>query len=281
MRLGLPELCTSVVLAFGVTALAGGAAIAGPALDADPASSPSAAPTTDPKVDGNTGAVLTGDDKEPEVEYGVGFRLRNVRIPNGILNLFLDRAAGGSSNVGVGGELIRRRGNVELQLGMEFEHITVGEGVWIQSGKPVDNRANEADYVLGDKNGSNLGWFTIEFTFVNHAPITNWLAFRYGAGAGLGILTGNLKHYNVICAASATNANPSPGCVPDKFGGMGATDSDGHNFQQPVAYSLPPVFPVVNAIIGLQARPTPHLTINLEGGIRTLPFFGMSAAYFF
>ncbi len=275
MRLGIPQLCTGLV----ATALAGGAAIAGPALDADPATTPTA--TTEPKTDPNTGAVLTGDDKEPEVEYGVGLRLRNARIPNGILNLFLDRAAGGSSNVGIGGELIRRRGNVELQLGMEFEHLTVGSGVWIEKNKPVP--ANEADYVLGDKDGSSLGWFTLEFTFVNHAPITKWLSFRYGGGAGLGILTGSLKHFNVVCAPGSSNSNPEPGCVPggsSKFGGTG-TDSDGYNFQQPVAYSLPPVFPVVNAIIGFQVKPMPQMTINLEGGIRTVPFFGVSAAYFF
>jgi hypothetical protein len=276
MRLGIPQLCTGLV----ASTFAVGLAHAGPALDSDPASSPSTTPTTDPKVDPNTGAVLTDNDKEPEVEYGVGFRLRNARIPEGILELFLDRAAGGSSNIGIGGELIRRRGNVELQLGMEYEHLTVGSGVWIQSNKPVP--ANEADYVLGDKDGSNLGWFTLEFTFINHAPITKWMSFRYGGGAGLGILTGSLKHYNVQCAPSATNANPEPGCVPNnpKFNGTGS-DSDGHNFQQPVAYSLPPVFPVVNAIIGLQFKPTPQMTINLEGGIRTVPFFGMSAGYFF
>ena len=137
--------------------------------------------------------------------------------------------------------------------------------------------------MLSDKDGSSLGWVTLEFTFIHNTPINNWLAFRYGGGAGIGVLTGQLKHYNVVCAPSATNANPEPGCVPgggSKFGGTGS-DSDGNNFQQPVAYSLPPVFPVVNAIIGFQFKPTSAMTINVEGGIRTLPFFGMSAGYFF
>jgi len=41
------------------------------------------------------------------------------------------------------------------------------------------------------------------------------------------------------------------------------------------------VFPVVNAIVGLQLKPTDHTTINLEGGIRTLPFVGVSSSFFF
>ena len=287
MRLGMPRLWIGLAgLTLALTS-AQRVAHAGAALDGDPAATNAAAnPTTAPAIDANTGAVLAESDKEPEVEYGVGIRLRNTRVPNGLLELFLDRAGGGASNVGIGGELIRRRGNVELQLGFEYEKIAVGQGVWIESGKPVP--ANEADYVLGAGNGSNLGWFTMEFTFINHAPITKWLAFRYGGGAGLGILTGSLKHYNEQCSGSATNSNVDPGCIPNDpryTGASGqagqATDTDGHNFQQPVAYSLPPVFPVVNAIIGLQFKPTPQFTVNLEGGIRTIPFFGLSAAYFF
>jgi hypothetical protein len=48
----------------------------------------------------------------------------------------------------------------------------------------------------------------------------------------------------------------------------------------PVAYDFPPVFPVVNAIIGLQIRPTPKAVVNIEGGIRTVPFIGLSVGYF-
>jgi hypothetical protein len=46
-------------------------------------------------------------------------------------------------------------------------------------------------------------------------------------------------------------------------------------------YDLPPVFPVINAILGVQIRPISKLTINVEGGIRTFPFVGVSGAYFF
>ena len=44
---------------------------------------------------------------------------------------------------------------------------------------------------------------------------------------------------------------------------------------------VPPVFPVINAMVGLQVTPMDKLTINIEAGIRTFPYFGASAAYFF
>jgi hypothetical protein len=47
-----------------------------------------------------------------------------------------------------------------------------------------------------------------------------------------------------------------------------------------VKYDLPPVFPVINGIIGFQFHPMDKMVINLEGGIRTLPFIGLSVGYF-
>ncbi|MCX5747252.1 MAG: hypothetical protein NT062_32685 [Proteobacteria bacterium] len=262
-----------------VATLVPGIAFAGAALDD--------APKSEPAVDPNTGAVLTeAPDTEAPVEYGVGLRLRSVRIPQGMFELFTARAPGGMSNVGYGVELLRRRGNVELQLGFEHEALSVPSGVWIESGKSVP--LNEADFILSeDKANSTLAWTTIEFTFINHAVINKYVSFRYGGGAGLGILSGDLKRVDVLCAGGSTNTNVDPGCVPPTETGPqshqqgtatiteGPFDGSGH------VYELPPVFPVVNAIIGLQFNPMPKMHINIEGGIRTMPFFGTSLSYFF
>jgi hypothetical protein len=242
-----------------------GGAVAQPALDDEgkPQSTldPAAAPTN----------VETAESK---VEYGIDLRLRRVFVPTALIELFVDRSAGGASNTGIGGAFVRRRGNVELQLGFEFEHIEVEEGVWINKGDTVP--ADQADYVLSAESADkSLGWFTVEFTFLNHAPINKHVAVRYGGGAGIGFITGGLQKYDVGCAAGATNDNPEPGCVPPAEGGT-ATVLGG-----PADYDLPPVFPVVNAIIGVQIRPIPKAVINIETGIRTLPFIGISGGYFF
>jgi len=263
MRLALPSICLVVLVS---SAVAGGSAWAGPALDDDKQ-----------KERTQQTAPESTEPGEAPVEYGVGVRLRSVWVPKAILELFVQRAAGGAQNFGLGVDLTRRRGNTELQLGLEFERVNVGQGVWINKGDDV-SAGDEADFVLGpDASGHQLGWFTVEFTFINHAEINKYLAVRYGGGLGLGIVIGELDHYNIQCV-NATNSAPEPGCVAMRFGGNGIY-SDGGQIE--VAYDLPPVFPVVNAILGLQIKPTEHMTINVEGGIRTLPFLGVSSSIFF
>lgn len=263
MRFRLSELCLGTV----ITATVASTAWAGPALD-DASAQPSAA-ATDPNV-----AANPPEDPENKVEYGFGILLRNVRVPKGLIELFVERSGGGASNVGIGGQFIRRRGTVELQIGLEYEKISVGEGVWIAKGDNVA-AGDEADYVVD----SNLGWLTIDFTFLNHAVINKYVSFRYGVGAGLGILTGDLNHYNIICNG-ATNSSPEPGCKAPPPVTSNGTGVYSEGVQTLDHYDLPPVFPVLNGVIGVQFKPMPQLTINIEGGIRTLPFFGISAAYF-
>lgn len=266
MRLGMAYL---IIAALGANAWAG------PALDESgkPAANSPETPTA------------TQSD-EDQVDYGVGLRLRSVWVPSAIMGLFTARTAGGAQNFGIGGELIRRKGTTELQLGFEFEHIQIAQGVYIERGKEVPG--DESDYILSpdNANGHQLGWFTIDFTFVNHVPLGAGFQFRYGGGAGLGIITGELDHFNIICAAGSSNNAVDPGCVPPDPRFTGASGQPGRGTYSdggstPQKYDLPPVFPVVNAIVGIQYKPNEHVTINLEGGIRTLPFIGLSAAAFF
>jgi len=271
MRSRLPARLSLLISA----AVASGSAVAGPALDDDkkPAtSSPVADPVAEP-------AVASATEANP-VEYGVNVRLRNVRAPQAVIEIFTERASG-SSNFGFGADFVRRRGTIELMLGFEFEHIQPGEGVFIEKGTDVA-AGDEADYIVSPdhNNGKQLGWLSFEFTFFNHVPIRPEIAFRYGFGAGLGIVTGDLGHYNVVCVG-ATNSNPDPGCKPmgSPFNGNGLPSPEKGGVV--VQYDLPPVFPVLNAIIGFQFRPMPKATINVEGGIRTFPFFGISGGYFF
>jgi hypothetical protein len=237
------------------------------------------APTDKTAVGGDPAAAPPAPGSE--VEYGIDVRLRNVRVPKGLLELIVESAPGGVSNVGFGVDLVRRRGSTELQLGFEYERIEPPEGVWIQSNTDVST-GDEADFIVSpERNGNqSLSWFTIEFTFLNHAEITKNIAFRYGGGAGLGILRGSLARFNVVCAPGTTNESPEPGCRPTALeGGTGTLSEEGGMMLQ--KYDLPPVFPVVNVILGLQIRPFGKAVLNIEGGIRTFPFFGVSGGYFF
>ena len=233
--------------------------------------------TTDPTAAPDT--TVTASDK---VQYGVDLRLRSVWIPQAMVDLFVQQSAGGASNTGFGADFVRRRGNTELLFGFEYEHITPASGVWVEKKGPTDD-PRSADYILSpDEAQESLGWFSVEFTFVNNVPINKYVAFRYGGGAGLGIITGGLKRWDVECSGAAM---PGLGCTPPSVNSQGTAtpvrDDGGGAELTPQEYSLPPVFPVVTGLVGFQFKPSPKAVINLEGGIRTIPFIGLSAGYLF
>lgn len=266
-----------------VTGLSGSAFAEGGSATSGAAPSSPAQPAQQPPAEPAPAATGTADHVKTAVEYGVDLRIRSVHLPTTMLEWFLTRG-NGAGNLGLGIDFVRRRGNNELQLGVEYERINLGEGVIIGPGMQVP--ADFADYVLGpDSAPEKFGWFTVEFTFLHHTPLTKYLALRYGAGLGIGVITGGIYRWDVDCATTSTNASPEPGCVPgDQIpGGTGRTASDetGASQTAPVKYDLPPVFPVVNLIGGVQIKPAAKAVINVEFGFRTLPFFGMSAGYFF
>jgi hypothetical protein len=206
------------------------------------------------------GIPMPPAEEAPGAEFGVGIRLRNVRMPEGILELFVDKANGASSEAGLGLDFIRRKENFELQIGLEYEKISVAKGIWVQKNAPIPG--NEADLV--EFNG--FGWVSLEANFISHHDFTDSVALRYGGGAGIGILFGNVTHQDRACTTTERSSCTIP------------TNGD-----VKIKYDLKsPVYPVITGLLGVQYRPTKKMTINLEGGIRApLLFFGVSAAYFF
>ncbi len=190
---------------------------------------------------------------------GLGFRIRNVRVPQSLIEIFVQRVPAGSSNVGFGLEVSRRKGQFEVQLGLEYEKIFIEKGIWIENGDMLPQ--DEPDYVEFD----NFGWVTAELSFMYHTPIIPQLSVRYGGGAGIGVLTGDILRTDYRCSTTSLDScSESPTAT---------------NIKKP--YDLPPVMLVVNAIVGLQIKPTDEIFINIEGGLRTVPFFGMTAGYYF
>lgn len=196
----------------------------------------------------------------PKTQIGLGLRLRNVRLPKSLVEAFVESAPAGSSNFGFGLELSRRKGPFEFQFGLEYEKIFIDKGIWVDKGDSIP--MDEVDFVEFE----NFGWVTAEATFMYHTPIIPQLAVRYGGGAGIGILFGDVVRTDYVCTGSTTDS------CNEKVGA--------ENVKTPYE-SIPPVFLVVNAIVGLQIKPTNEIFINIEGGLRTLPFFGMTAGYYF
>lgn len=208
---------------------------------------------------------MGGDDAPPtpavaedpnKPAFGVGLRLRQTFIPTSIIEAFVERAEGGFSNFGIGIEGIRRRGDLEISFGVEYESLAGDNGIWIDN----DLAADLLEY-------EDFAWITGDFTFVWHTKLHEYVALRYGGGAGLGIILGDVLQTDYIC-------NP-----PDSVGSC-QPDPGGADMREPQE-KIPPVFPVVNILAGLQIRPTKNIAINVEGGMRTVFYFGSTVAYFF
>jgi hypothetical protein len=195
----------------------------------------------------------------PRTELGVGLRLRNVRIPRSLLELFVEQAAGGGSHLGIGAEFVRHKDNFEITVGIEYDSLAAGDGVWVDKGESIPQ--DTADRVEFD----GFSWITIDAAFIWHSKVHEKVALRYGAGIGLGFIRGEVLRTDVVCTTS------DPSSCRNQPGGMVREPED----------AIPPVFPVVNLLAGVQIRPVEKVAINLEVGIRTLPYLGTTITYFF
>jgi hypothetical protein len=200
-------------------------------------------------------AAATDEEDPNAAKFGAGLRLRYTFIPTGIIEAFVERAEGGHSNVGFGVEGIRRRGNLEISFGLEYEKLEGDSGIWIDN----DLSADLVEY-------DGFGWLTFDFTFTWHTKLHDFVSIRYGGGAGLGIIMGDVLQTDYVC----TPADNAGSCAPEVGGDVRAPNED-----------IPPVFPVVNMLAGLQITPTDKIAINIEGGIRTVFYFGTGVAYYF
>ncbi len=197
-------------------------------------------------------------------EYGVGLRLRGVFEPAFMMNLFVEeQTSGGMFHPGFGLELNRRKGEFELVLGFEYENLSPSDGYWLEKGDDGTSPGQYPDFVDFD----GLSWFTTDLTFMFHSPINEKVAFRYGAGFGLGIVFGDALQTDQVCSGTDFETQ----CMNDMSGGAQRNDPA----------DIPPVFPVVNLILGAQFRPSRSVSINIETGLRTIFFFGISGTYYF
>ena len=205
-------------------------------------------------------AVADDGIQEPETQYGVGIRLRQLILPRSVIELFVEHAPGGIQENGIGIELIRQRGNMTFSFGAEYDRLNGTDGIYIDKGDAIPQ--DPVDYVRFD----DFHWLAFDVNFLWQTNlIGEILSLRYGAGLGIGILRGQILQSDYLCPGT----QPDNTCFEDPAGVQNAPAD------------LPPVFPVVNALLGLQLRPIKSVAITIEGGLRTAPFFGSTVAVMF
>lgn len=209
------------------------------------------------------GTMLAGsawaDKKKDDSKLGFGVRTRYIHVPKQALELFVERSAGSGSHPGIGFELIREKGDMAFTVGFEYESIAPRDGIYIEKGDSIPG--DPVDYV----EFKDFTWISADVSFIGQQNIISDVLFlRFGAGLGVGYVLGDMLRTDATCTSEEVESCqrvPGAPAEPEK--------------------DLPPVFPIVNVLMGFQVRPFANLAINIEGGIRTVPFAGTTVAFLF
>lgn len=201
---------------------------------------------------------------QPEARWGVGLRLRYVTIPRFLLEQFWQEVKSSSTHAGFGLDAVRRRGDFELSFGFEYDNLSGEDGFWLEKGDDAVTPGQTPDFV----EFNNFAWLTLDASFVFHKQLTDIFALRYGGGFGLGLVLGDVRQTDAVCSGRDIN---EPGvCM---------IDPNAQQVNDPA--DIPPVFPVVNLLVGGQLRPVDQILINFEVGIRTAFYAGTGVQYLF
>jgi hypothetical protein len=230
-----------------------------------------------------------------QAEYGVGLRARYISVPKWYLNAFTDESVPLSS-AAFGGEFTLRRGpDFDWVFGVEYAFASPPDGNWLGNGKDAGSKT---DYVHFD----NFGLVSIDAMAMWNKRFSRWFTLTYGAGLGVAIPTGKL-----IRASSAKNGVQDADCDPDhldtaschppgcgadgvctdaELAAMEANPKDGQSDPEAPAAAyessdIPPVLPVIQAMIGARFTLSRHFEVRVEGGFHDYLFVGSTGQYLF
>ncbi len=195
--------------------------------------------------------------QENQIRYGFGLRFRGLFVPQSVFERFAEVVPSGMSQPGYGIELIRRRGNFETSYAISWADLSLDDGIWLDD---LDHNPSLVEF-------DNFSWFTLEVNAVWKYPFSATWGLRYGIGIGLGVLQGDILETDYECPGSRYELDA---CMQQ----LNADDVRR-------ALDLPPVVPIMTAHLGIQYAPSERVSINLEGGLQTTFFIGVSAAVFF
>jgi hypothetical protein len=232
--------------------------------------------------DSDSAGAGDGDEGQPkaasDVAYGVGLRGRWVSVPSWMLGVFTKHNVPLSTFGHVGIEGFRRHGNFDVVISFSYQNMSPGDGNWLGIGKDATVDTNYVQF-------RGLAIYTADVSFVWHAMLNQWMGVHYGAGLGVGVVSGHvLRTVSAGCTESnvgdlsqchpvgVTCANGS--CTPDA-----ALQADGRFADS----NVPSVVPIVNVVLGVDFR-LPNVKgweAKIEGGFYDAFFAGLGVGYTF
>jgi hypothetical protein len=252
------------------------------AVAAQPATTPPEQSAPEPAAAVGASAPAPARD----VTYGSGARLRWVSVPHWLLGLFTKQNQSLSS-YGFAAEGYRRKGDLDIMFSLSYQRMGPPDGNWLGKGHDA---GIDTDFIQF----RNFGLVGFDATFIWRTVISEYVAFRYGAGLGIAIVTGQMLRTS---AAGCTDQNLGDvtRCKPRVCRGTtcteaelamssrtGSVDSadDPHRFADG---NVPGAIPILNLVTGLDFHipQVKGLELRLEGGFYDAFFLGMAAGYLF
>jgi hypothetical protein len=212
-------------------------------------------------------SVARADDDPKVSKWGIGVRVRDVFMPTAVLNLFLDHSTP-MNQAGFGGEIVRRKGDFDVVIALEYDSIQPSNGLYLKSGN------NPSNCVPGDTcpdfvTFKNFALLSGDVSFIWHYKITDLIQLRYGAGIGIGAVLGELDKTHTSCGGGTTVGQlDNPNACMQTGGAIKSTD-------------VPPVVPIVNVQLGARIKINKQLSVNVEMGFRDVFFAGLGTDYVF
>ncbi len=192
--------------------------------------------------------------------WGVLLRGRYMFIPRKVFELFASRVSSGLHQPAIGLEVVRRTRNFDIAFGLEYARLELKDGIWIEDGDSIPE--NVVDFVEYD----NFAWLAAEVNLIWHYKLNKRVALRYGIGAGLGLRLGAVLRTDYECTGTTVDTcSQQPDAEEVRSRNVG----------------IPPVFPVINVLGGFQFWPSDKIAINIEAGLHSALYSGISAGYFF
>ncbi len=219
-------------------------------------------------------------------QFGLSARGRYVTVPSWFLGLFTEE----NSPLHTGGFILegfRRKENFDIAVGVGYQNMSPPDGNWL--GKTKDP---SVDTDLVQVKGMSL--ISLEVSFVWNTWLNEYFGVYYGAGLGLGILTGKVLRTSAD-NCTAENVGDLSQCKPricegercteaelkESEGGRDGGPDSPRRFKEG---SVPGALPIVNLMTGMALRfpEVPGLEWRvIEGGFHNAFFLGSSVAYLF
>jgi hypothetical protein len=220
-----------------------------------------------------------------DVTYGAGARLRWVSVPHWLLDAFTKQNQSLSS-YGFAAEGFRRKGDLDIMLSLSYQRMAPPDGNWLGKGHDANL---DTDFIQF----RNFGLVGIDAAFIWRNVISQYVAFRYGAGLGLAIVTGQMLRTSAA-GCTEQNAGNTAACRPAFCPASGCTEAqlarsqgpidngpgDAHRFPDS---NVPGAIPILNLTAGFdfhipQAK---GLELRVEGGFYDAFFLGVAGGYLF